>query len=438
MRVLLINQVFYPDVAATAQHAHDLARHLVHHGHEVHVIASRSIYGQQGASLPARETHDGVHIHRVGRSLFGKRGILTRLLDFALFYLAATLKALRVPRPDVAVCFTTPPFIALLGWALRVLRGSRYVYWVMDLYPDVAVACGVMGERSPLTRLLERLNRFCLRKADRAVVLGRCMLERVRDKGVDHGQVRLIGVWSDTVEVAPIPRSENPYRHKWDLGDRFVVMYSGNFGLGHDVETMLHAAKRLADDDSIRFVFVGGGKRKERVDRFIAEHSLPNAVSDGYQPRDMLDRSLSVADAHLVSIREGVEGLVVPCKLFGIMAAARPTLFIGNPASEIARVVQENDCGLVVHEGDDLALVKAIRSLQHSPETTADMGARARHALGDVYDRRLACERWRTLLEEVVAPDHARSNGDRPTVRPPTRHDTADHPPRPEPSEANP
>ena len=261
MRVLLLNQVFYPDIAATAQHAHDLARDLVAHGHEVQVIASRSIYGERGAPLARREDLGGIEVHRVGRSLFGKASVAARLLDFGLFYVAATVKALTIRRPDVVICFTTPPFIALVGWLLRVLRGARFVYWVMDLYPDVPVGCGVMRQGSLACRFFESLNRFCLARADRVVVLGRCMMERVLSKGIDPGHVRFIGVWCDSEAVQPIPKEENPYRLRWNLQDKFVVMYSGNFGLAHDVATMCEAAAALADDQRIAFLFVGGERR---------------------------------------------------------------------------------------------------------------------------------------------------------------------------------
>ncbi|MGP1346954.1 MAG: glycosyltransferase family 4 protein [Phycisphaerales bacterium] len=409
MRVLFINQVFYPDHAATAQHAHDLARHLIAHGHEVQVIASRSIYGEKGAGLPARETVDGAQVYRVGRSLFGKAGLLARAADFALFYLMATIKAFTIPKADVVVCFTTPPFIALLGWLLRVFRGSRFVYWVMDLYPDLPVACGVMRERALATRLFERLNRFCLRRADRVVVLGRCMHERVMGKGVaddDPTRIAHIGVWSDPAEVKPIDRSTNPYREEWSLGDRFVIMYSGNFGLGHDVRTMCDAAALLSDDDRFRFVFAGGGKRKDEVERFVRERSLTNAVLAPYQPRERLDQSLSVADVHLASLRKGVEGIMVPCKLFGIMAAERPTIFIGDPSSELARVLAEHECGVTVNPGDAAQLVAAIRRLAGDPTLAARLGGNARRALSSAYDRSAACHRWLELLEQVAGAPH--------------------------------
>jgi colanic acid biosynthesis glycosyl transferase WcaI len=411
MRVLLINQAFYPDHAATAQHAHDLARHLVAHGHEVRAIASRAIYGEKGAGLPAHEVVDGIQIHRVARSLFGKAGLMARAADFALFYLMATIKAFTLPRADVVVCFTTPPFIPLLGWLLKVVRRSRYVYWAMDLYPDITVACGVMRENAPLTRFFEKLNRFCMERADRVVVLGRCMKERVLGKGIgknDPAKVVHIGVWSDSAEVRPFDRLSNPYRQEWSLGDRFVVMYSGNFGIGHDVQTMCQAAALLADDDRFRFAFVGGGKRKAEVERFVRERGLTNAVLAPYQPREKLDQSLSLGDVHLVSVLEGVEGIMVPCKLFGIMAAERPTIYIGHPSSELARVLEEQDCGINVRQGDAEGLASAIRRLADDPALAARMGANARRALSTIYDRSAACDQWMALLEEVVGVDRAR------------------------------
>lgn len=403
MRILMLNQVFYPDVAATAQHAHDLAKHLVAQGHEVTAIASRSLYGHKGAALPKRETVDGIDIIRVGKSLFGKSSIIARVADFGLFYLAAGARAIFGKKHDVVICFTTPPFIALVGWAMRLTRRTRFVYWVMDLYPDLPVACGVMKPGSPITRVCEAVNRFCLRRADRTVVLGRCMAERVLGKGVRADHIAHIGVWSDQDEIKPIDRTTNPYRKRWDLGDRFVVMYSGNFGLGHDIETMCNAALALRDDDAIRFVFVGDGKKKQPVADFVAQHELTNCVIAPYQPRETLDQSLSCADLHLASLLEGVEGIMVPCKLFGIMAAGRPCVFIGHPTSELARVLDDHDCGFTVRQGETDALVAIIKDLASDPDRARTLGDNARAALGAAYSRNAACEQWRELLEDVVA-----------------------------------
>ena len=402
MRILLLNQVFYPDVAATAQHGHDLAKHLVAHGHEVVAIASRSIYGQKGATLSKRETIDGIEIHRVGASLFGKAGIFARIADFALFYLLATIKSMTIKRPDVVICFTTPPFIALAGALLKAVRGCRLVYWIMDLYPDVLVASGSLKPRSIFTRILEHISRLCMRSADRIVVLGRCMRHVVLEKGLaDAEKVVHLGVWSDDDEVKPVAREANRYRAEWKLGERFVVMYSGNFGLVHDVETMCEAARLLRDDKRIAFAFVGGGKRKAEVLAFVRTHAL-DARIEPYQPRDKLDALLSCADVHLVTLQPGFEGLVVPSKMYGIMAAGRPALVVGPATSEVALVAGESGCGRVIDPGDSAGLAKAIRDLAHDPEAARAMGERGRADLHARHSRERLCEGWRRLLEGLV------------------------------------
>ncbi|HAW95267.1 MAG TPA: glycosyltransferase WbuB [Phycisphaerales bacterium] len=404
MRILMINQVFYPDVAATAQHGHDLARHLVEHGHEVTAISSRSLYGEKGAKLASKEIVDGIEIHRVGRSLFGKTSIIARALDFVLFYLAATWRALTLSKHDVVICFTTPPFITLTGLLLRVFKGSRVVCWVMDLYPDVPIVCGLMKPDSLPSRFFEWLSRLCLNSVDRNVVLGRCMQELIESKGVPSEKISLIGVWSDNTEVREVPRDRNEYRAQWGVGDRTLIMYSGNFGIGHDVDTFLNAALSLRDDDRIRFAFVGGGKRKSTVETFVHEHDLEETcILAPYQPRERLDELLSAADAHLVTLLSGREGVMVPCKLFGILAVSRPALYVGPAESEISRVIVENDCGASVLPGDSARLARTITGYADDPESCRQVGARARAALEASHTMHQRCVAWTELLENVVS-----------------------------------
>ena len=402
MRILLINQTFYPDVAATAQHGWDLARHLVAHGHQVSAIASRSIYGQAGSTLPAYERIDGIEIHRVGRSLFGKAGTGGRAVDFALFYAQAAVKAMSIDRHDVCVCFTTPPFIALLGLALRALRGTRLVYWVMDLYPDVPVVTGMLRADAPLTRVLERLNRFTLRRADATVVLGRCMEERVRAKGVTGANLTRINVWSDAEELSPVSREENSYRRDWRVGNRTLVMYSGNFGIGHDVSTFADGARLLSDRDDVIFAFVGGGKRKRELLDLMKARGLTGFIEADYQPREKLGELLSAADVHLASMKPGWEGVMVPSKLYGTLAAARPVVWVGSEQSEVAKVLREERCGIVVEPGDAERFADVLRMLADDPAMREKMGSRARASLEERWGAAHALESWRRLIESLA------------------------------------
>ncbi len=408
--MLFINQAYAPDAAATAQHCEDLARYLVQRGHGVAVIASRSIYGQTGAMLPKRETRHGVHVHRVGLSLFGKRGIVLRAADFGLFYLAAGWRALwiRVPargrerKPDIVVTLTTPPFIGAVGGLMHRLRRAKHVYWAMDLYPDVLVAAGVSRRESLGTRVLEWFNRHEMRKADRVVALGRCMRELIESKAVPPRQIDVIGVWSPN---APEDRFVDPaasaYRTEWSLEGKFVVQYSGNFGLAHDYQTICDAMLTLGGHSDIAFVFVGGGKRVATVREFAEDHGLRNVVFKGYQKRECLPDLLSLADVHLISQAEAFTGIVVPSKLFGIMAAGRASLFIGPDRAEVARVLDETGGGLRFAIGDAAGLAQTILRLSRDRAAADAMGRRALRASLSDHHPTSRFEAWESLLTAV-------------------------------------
>jgi glycosyltransferase involved in cell wall biosynthesis len=407
MRVLLLNQAYFPDVAATAQMAHDLARHLVQCGHQVQVVASRAIYGQRGGKLPRYERVDGADVHRVGVSLFGKKSTLARLIDFALFYVLAGIKCFTMPRPDVVVAFTTPPLIAAVGVMLRRLRGCKYVYWVMDLYPDVMVAYGMQREGSLAHRVLEGVSVWCLRRADQVVVLGRDMERRIvaKGRGIAAARVAVLPVWADAAAVTPMPPEASSIRASWNVGGRCVVMYSGNFGLAHDIDTLIGAIEHFREHgrDAVRFVFVGGGKRMEALQRQAQQSGWDHVRFEPYQPREKLGELLAAGDVHLISQADAMCGLLVPSKLYGIMAAGRPAVFVGPAEAEVALTLAQHECGERVAVGDTAGLVKVIGRLAQDASRREALGTAARQALEQHYSASLMCGRWERMLAGLVA-----------------------------------
>ncbi len=407
MRILIINQPFWPDVVATAQHLADWTEELISRGHEVTVIASRSVYGKQGGNLPKRETHNGVRIYREGVNLFKKGSILTRLIDFGLFHWLALWRAMTLPRQDVVVCLTTPPFIGIVGMLVKLARGSRYVQYEMDLYPDVPVALGVMKPGSLLTRLFDAIHRKLLRSADRVVVLGRCMQRVIEAKNIPSQKLVLITPWADPDEIRPVLRETNSFRREQNIDDKFVIMYSGNLGLGHDIGTMTGAMVDLQNssdprDRACHFVFIGGGKRMLEVEKFVAANKLRNVSILDYQPREHLGETLSAGDVHLITQAAGTSGLIVPSKFYGILAAGRRSIYIGPSDTEVAYVLREQDLGKVLDIGDVAGFLAAIRELRDIPGKAAADEGRTRQLLRDLYSRR-ACTGKLTAMVESLA-----------------------------------
>jgi len=406
MRILIINQPFWPDVVATAQHLADWAEALVARGHEVTVIASRSVYGNQGANLPKREDYKGVKVYRVGANLFKKGRILTRLIDFGLFHLLALYRAMALPRQDVVVCLTTPPFIGVVGMLVKSVRGSRYVQYEMDLYPDVPVALGLMKPRSMVTRIFEGIHRKLLRSADRVVVLGRCMERVIGAKGIAASKLVRVTPWADSEEIVPVPRESNAFRREHQLTDKFVIMYSGNLGLGHDITTITSAMRELQDsanphDRACRFVFIGGGKRMQEVQRFVDQYKLKNVVLLGYQPREKLAETLSAGDIHLITQAAGTSGLIVPSKFYGILAAGRPSVYIGPEDTEVACVLAETGLGSVLRIGDVRGFLEAIRRLRDNGGASQEELART--TLRKFYSRQICTQKLTGMVESLAA-----------------------------------
>ena len=332
MRVLLLNQVFHPDVAATGQLAADLAEDLVAAGHEVTVVTGRGAYAG-GERWPARERWRGIEIERVRATSLGKGTLVRRAVDAATFYLAAAWRLLAGPRPDVILAMSTPPLVASAAALARRLRGVPFVYWVQDVYPDLAVAFGVLRPGGLACRLLEAASRFTTASADAVVVLGDAMARRLEAKGVPASRLRVVPNWADGAAVVPLEAAANPFLRDHGLQGQRVVLYSGNMGRAHDVGTLLQLARSMPDRAGVTFLFIGDGHLRGEVE--AASRELPNVRLLPYQRRDDLSRSLSAGDVHLVTQRPETLGLLEPSKFYGALAVGRPVLFLGGREYEL-------------------------------------------------------------------------------------------------------
>ena len=400
--VLFVNQFYWPDVAATAQMLTDLAEFLAADGFDVHVLAGAGAYDDTSAGPARTEVRHGGTIHRVRTTRFGRGRHVGRIADYATFYAGALAHVVR-RRYDVVVTLTTPPLLPVLGAMARRLRGVRYGVWSMDLHPDAEVALGMLAPESAAARALHALNDRGYGDADFVVALGPHMARRIVAKGVAPERVREISVWGGRDEVRPLAPEDNPLRRELGLEGRFVVMYSGNAGLAHRFDEVTEAMEALRDHDRITFVVAGGGPRRPALEAFAEARGLGNVRFLDYFPRERLAEALSLADVHLLTLRPDMAGIAVPSKLFGAMAAARPTAVVAPAASEPAEIVTAHGAGFVVEPGE-AGLADRLRALADDPDEVARMGAAARQAFLDGYEREGRCQAWSDLLAEHVGP----------------------------------
>lgn len=400
--LLLVNQHYYPDVASTGQHLTDLAEFLASKGYAVEVLTGRGKYVTGKMDAPEREVRNGVVIRRLRTTSFGRGTHLGRVVDYLSFYLRVFVALLSGPRRDGVVFLTTPPLLGLLGAIARLLRGQRYGIWSMDLHPDAEVASGMLRQGGLVARLLELANATGYRRADFVVDLGSYMKQRIVAKGVAPSRTHTVHVWSAKDEIVPVAKEENPLLDELGLRDKFIVMYSGNAGLVHDFDDICEAMRLLKEDTRIYFLFVGDGPRRAEIERFAKENGIRNFTYRGYFSRDQLRQSLSLADLHLISLRRDFVGISVPGKLYGIMAAAKPALFVGPAACESAETITQGGCGTVIDPAGGnggIRVAATIQAWQRDPSITQALGANGRREFLRAYER----ERNLELFEEVVA-----------------------------------
>ena len=402
-RLLLVNQHYYPDVASTGQHLTDLAEHLAADGYSVEVLTGRGKYVAGRVEAPAREVRNGVRIRRLRTTSFGRGSHLGRIVDYLSFYLRVLTALVFGPKRDGVLFLTTPPLLGFLGAMARLVRGQRYGVWSMDLHPDAEIASGMLRPGGLAAKVLEWMNATGYRHADFVVDLGSYMKQRIVAKGVAADRTHTVHVWSAKEEIVPTPRETNPLIDELGLRDKFVVMYSGNAGIVHDFDAICDAMRRLKDDPCIHFLFVGDGPRRGEIERFAKEHEIRNFTYRAYFDRDQLRYSLSVADAHLISLRKPFVGISVPGKLYGIMASGRPALFVGPRECESAETISRADCGVIV---DPLAgaeqaateIVSVLQSWMSDSHRRAVLGENGRRAFLQSYER----EPNRRLFSEVI------------------------------------
>ena len=319
-----------------------------------------------------------------------QHGRLGRILSYASFYSGAARAAFTLPRMDLVLTLTTPPLISLLGTALKLLRGSSHFIWEMDVYPDVAVSLGYWRAGGMVERLVGLLADFSRRRADGIVALGECMRARLQARGLAADTIMVADNWADSRAIQPVERPGDP--------EQLVMLYSGNLGRAHDVETIAQTMLHLKDDPRFRFFFTGGGPRRKELQDFCERERLTATEWRPYVQREALGESLGAGDIGLVTEQNSCCGAVVPSKVYGLLAAGRPVLFIGPAEATPARILARFGCGWQIDCGDTAAAVALLRTLADHRELVHEAALRARAALLQHFDLPLGVSRICDLI----------------------------------------
>ena len=411
-KIVFVNRYFYPDQSATSQMLTDLASSLVQSGFRVEVICSRQHYDDPGVRLAPRESVAGVAVHRVWTSRFGRHRLFGRSLDYTTFYASSALQMLRLlKRGDIIVAKTDPPLISIVAMLVARLKGAFLINWLQDIFPEVASVLGANPLPSAADALLRRCRDVSLRAAHVNIVLGERMREKLQTIGIPLDNIKIIENWAELHPGKPKPAAESLLRSRLGLTDEFVVGYSGNLGRAHEFHTLLGAAELMKADPQVIFLMIGGGAGMRLFNQEVKDRGLTNFRFLPYQTRESLGDCLAAADVHWVSLQPALEGLIVPSKFYGILAAARPVIFIGDPDGELARDIRRGGCGAAVNVGDVTRLTSILESWKRDAERRRRMGDEGHRRYSDRYSAQRAFDQWISVLRP-----HCRVDGASPPV----------------------
>jgi colanic acid biosynthesis glycosyl transferase WcaI len=396
LHVLLLNEYFPPDTAATATNAQLVANALADR-HHVTVLAGRPSYDPSERHpwyLLKRRTEGNLVIERVGSTDFSRLHMKGRLTNYLSYLAFATPRALSM-NPDVVLAMTDPPVEGIVGAAIARFLGRPFVYNIRDLYPDMALAAGIVRERG-WTDAWEEAHRRALRQAARVIVLGEDMRERITEKGVDPARVAVIRDAVSVPEVLP-PIDEGIVREI--RGEfRFVMIHAGNIGFSGAWQTLIQSAQML-ESEGVGLVFIGEGAMKSRIQE--AAQNGRNIRFLPFFPNSGIPAVMVAGDLHVITIRPGLEGVIVPSKLYNILAYGRPILAIATERAELARLTRQHQCGIVADPDDANQVAHEVRHLLQAPERLENMSQHARK-LARSYDRLSELRKFVEVIEEAA------------------------------------
>jgi len=401
-RLLFLNRSFYPDVEATGQLLTELCQELAN-DFEVHVICGNPLYRKvKTRKLINKTQYRKVVIWRINNTSLPKKYFISRFINLFSYFILCFFLPLFLKKMNCIIAETDPPLLAIIAYVYSRIRHGQFIYYSQDVWPHV----GIINRRltNPLiNKILKVVNGFLYKKATRIVVPGRDMKMRLEEENqLSPQKIEVVSNWVDPHQIFPIKRENNIFVKQHSLENKFVVMYSGNIGLSQDLENIVLLADVLKEIKDIFFLLIGEGASKEKLIKMAASLNLNNIKFLTYQEKKDLVFSLNAAHVHLIPLKKGMKGIIVPSKVYGIMASGRPFIAAVDEGSEIDQIVREFHCGLIVKPSNLEELKKAVLWAFNNREEIEKMGTNGRKALENNYTREKCTRKFKNVVESLM------------------------------------
>lgn len=408
-KLLIYAHYFYPDVASTGQILTELCEGMID-TFDITVICvvpsySGTIDEKYKTKRIYKEEHNGIKIIRVRVPEFQKSNKISRIKNLLAYFFNSLLATLKIEKQDYIYTISQPPILGgVLGVLGKWLKGGKLIYNIQDFNPEQTMAVGYSKNKLLLNTVMA-VDKFSCKKADKVIVVGRDMQETLRNRFNNKKVPKnvFINNWINEKEIYPLEQNHPrimEFKEKYNLQDKFIIMYSGNIGLYYDLENIIKVIGEFKDREDVVFAFVGDGTVKDKIEAYVSENNLSNVTFIPYQDKADLIYSLNAADIHWVVNAKGIKGVSVPSKLYGVMAAGKPVLGVLDKGSEARLIVEDCNCGLCIEPGNYKEISNNIEYILNNKEEIRLLGLNGRQYLESNLTKEVSINKYK---ENILA-----------------------------------
>lgn len=400
MKLLILSEFFYPDKSSTPKVLTELAEDIVEYGIEVDVITSKISYKGENENLKDKEIYKNINIKRVRSSELNRNSYFGRIINYLTFLVSAFTAVILKKDYDCMLIVSNPPVLPIIGYLINKLKGKPYIFLLHDIYPDIAVKVGAIKEGGLIFKIMSYINKKIFNSASKIVVLGKDMKQNLLDKNVSSENIEIITNWADRSKIFK-SKKDNEFSRNEKINTTFNIVYTGNIGRFHDIETILESALKLKNNEEVKFIFVGDGYKKPLIEEYVKNNKLSNVKLMGYQYGETYNQLLNASDIFITTLDKGIEGLGVPSKTYSYLAAGKPIIAIMNSSSEIGSLVEENNLGVRVDSGDSDKIVKFILNISKDETIYKDIESNIEKIFENSYERKIVTKKFYELIIDL-------------------------------------
>lgn len=398
MKLKLISEFFYPYQTSTQKILTELAEDLVEQGLDVSVLTTKNAYREEKQTLKKYEVYKGIKIKRIAASSFSRDSFIGRILNYLTFTTGILFNLLFENDYDKILFVSNPPLVPFIGYLVNKLRRKPYVYLVHDVYPDVAIKLGVIKPQSLTAKIMNFMNNKIYQNAEKIIVLGEDMKKVIVKKGINLDKIVIITNWADSNKNYPVNVSEEFYK-KYQLNNKFNVLYTGNISKVHAIDSVLELARRLKGHSDIQFMIVGDGNRKQYIEEVKRRENLDNILLANYMFGEEYNNLLNCANIFITTLQDGIEGLGVPSKTYTYMSVHKPLLAVMSETSEIGKMVNQYQLGAQYNAGCEEEMAEFILNQKNNIDIYNGYCQNVKKTFNQFYERKKVTQKF---YEELI------------------------------------